>query len=181
MLQFSLKLYSKFQRPAFDIHYNKIVAMLDTGALYPVWTKSEELLVKLLNAKLIKAKVPVSGFGGTTEGNAYTIPILQVGNLMFTNIHIIASNMVTIPFSMILSATMFQGLIYEIDTVNNSFNVTIPDNESNIRNYKLLGSDGNIHILSQSANNLDDIDLETLFTKEEAEANYINTLIRNNS
>lgn len=46
--------------------------MLDTGALYPVWTKSEELLVKLLNAKLVKAKVPVSGFGGTTEGNAYT-------------------------------------------------------------------------------------------------------------
>ena len=105
--------------------------MLDTGALYPVWTKSEELLVKLLNAKLVKAKVPVSGFGGTPEGNAYTI---QVGNLIFTNIHIIASNMITIPFSMILSATMFQGLIYEIDTVNNSFNVTIPDNESNIRN-----------------------------------------------
>lgn len=99
---------------------------------------------------------------------------------MFTNIHIIASNMVTIPFSMILSATMFQGLIYEIDTVNNSFNVTIPDNESNIRNYKLLDSDGNIYILSQSANNLDDIDLEILFTKEEAKANYINTLIRNN-
>ena len=71
MLQFSLKLYSKFQRHSFIIDKG-IMAMLDTGALYPVWTKSEELLVKLLNAKLVKDRVPVSGFGGTTEGNAYT-------------------------------------------------------------------------------------------------------------
>lgn len=71
MQQFTLKLKEGNQRPSFIIDKG-IMAMLDTGALYPVWTKSEELLVKLLNAKLVKAKVPVSGFGGTTEGNAYT-------------------------------------------------------------------------------------------------------------
>ena len=35
-----------------------------------------------------------------------------------------------VPFNMILSATMFQNLIYEIDDKNHKLNVTIPDEES---------------------------------------------------
>lgn len=183
MQQFTLKLKEKRQRPSFVIH-DGIVAMLDTGALYPVWTKSEELLIKLLNAKLTKRNVPVSGFGGTTTGNAYTIPLLKVGNIMYPNMQVIASSgMGSVPFNLILSATMFQGLIYEIDTVNNCFNVTIPDNESHIRNYKILDSNGNIHILCQSADekiiNINNKESKTpKLTKEDVQANYMNSLIK---
>ena len=34
--------------------------------------------------------------------------------------------------------------------VNSKFKITIPDNESTVRNYKLIDSKGNIHIMCQS-------------------------------
>ena len=180
MLQFTLKLYSKIQRPTFDIHCDKIVAMLDTGALYPIWTKSEELLIKLLKAEYTGKNVPVSGFGGTTTGKVYIIPLLQVGKINYTNMHIVVSdNLGKVPFSIILSATMFQGLIYEIDTVNNCFNVTIPNNESSIRNYKVIDSMGQINILCQSVEETETKQFNKALTKEDINANYINKLIKN--
>lgn len=69
MQQIVLKLYNEFQRPMFNIHDDKLIALMDTGALYPVWTKSEEMLVKLLNAKHIKGNIPISGFGGIAIKN----------------------------------------------------------------------------------------------------------------
>ena len=182
MLQFTIKLYSDFHRPIFDIHNNKIVALLDTGAVYPVWTGSEESLIKTLKAKSLNATTSVSGFGGNSIGKIYIVPLLQIGKLYFPNMHIVVCNSIgNASFSLILSATMFKGLIYEIDTVNNCFNVTIPDKESNIRNYKILDSNGNIHILCQSA---EQIHVDTSannkhqLTKEDFQANYVNTLIK---
>lgn len=151
MQQIVLKLYNEFQRPMFNIHDDKLIALMDTGALYPVWTKSEEMLVKLLNAKHIKGNIPISGFGGIAYENMYEIPILKVGTLIYPSIHIVAAtNLRNTPFHIILSATMFSRLSYEIDNIHSKFKITILDNESTVRNYKLIDSKGNIHIMCQS-------------------------------
>ena len=65
--------------------------------------------------------------------------------------HIIANSELNTSFSMIISATMFSGLIYEIDTKNHKLNITIPNDESLIRNLRIQDSNGKLHVLCTSA------------------------------
>jgi len=51
---------------------------------------------------------------------------------------------------MILSATMFSGLIYEIDDCHHKLNVSVPDKESHVRKLKIEDSNGKLHIFCAS-------------------------------
>lgn len=120
---------------------NGLTALLDTGAYIPVWTDEEDILTSDMEAELAKEKVPLSGFGGSAYGNLYRVNI-DIGGIVYPNMHIIANNDINAAFNLILSVTMFDGLIYQIDTVNHVLNVDVPDNESNIRNLRIESRDG---------------------------------------
>ena len=75
----------------------------------------------------------------------------QVGKLIYPQMYIVVNDDFDTPFYMILSSTMFQNLIYEVDDKNHKFNVTIPDDESFVRNLRVEDQDGRIHILCESA------------------------------
>ncbi len=76
---------------------------------------------------------------------------MLVGSLVFPKTHIIAcKDLQNVPFQLILSATMFSGLIYEIDDKNHKLNVTIPDGESIVRNLTIRDSEGKQHIMYES-------------------------------
>ena len=105
--------------------------MLDTGAMFPVWTAKEERLADL-GAVLVRSGIPFGGFGGMTAGNLYKMPSFQVGELIFPELPVVASRQ-HLPCQMLLSATMFSGLIYEIDDCNHRLNITIPDTASTVR------------------------------------------------
>ncbi len=81
-----------------------------------------------------------------TTGTIYRLPTFQIGELIFPEFPIIASR-IDLPCQMILSATMFNGLIYEIDDWNHKFNVTIPDHESHVRKLTIEDKNGTLHIL----------------------------------
>ncbi len=149
MKQFTLRLDKKQQRPVVLLN-DALTALLDTGAVIPVWTDAEKILVNALGGKLVKEKVPFTGFGGIAYGNLYQVTI-QIGDLIFPSMHIIANNEINTSYNLILSATMFQNLIYEIDDKNHRFNVTIPDDESNVRNLRIEDANGRLHILCHSA------------------------------
>lgn len=123
-----------------------MTALLDTGAYIPIWTDEEDILVSVLGGKLIKKDVPFTGFGGTACGNLYQLT-LEIGNLVFPNMHIVANSELNTSYNLILSATMFDGLVYEIDTKTHRLNVSIPDDEMLVRNLRILDSNGSIHIL----------------------------------
>lgn len=132
-------------------NWNNFRALLDTGAFFPIWT-AEERILNDLGGKIVKQDVCFSGFGGTTKGNLYELQKLIIGDLIFPNTHIVAcKDLKYVPFQLILSATMFYGLIYEIDAKYYKFNVTIPDNESNVRYLRIEDSNGRLHILCHSA------------------------------
>ena len=97
MRQFSLNLDATQQRPV--VVLKNLTALLDTGAYIPVWTDDEEILVSDLGAKLVKKDVPFSGFGGTTYGNLYQVT-LEVGDLIFPNMHIVANNELNTSYTM---------------------------------------------------------------------------------
>lgn len=53
-------------------------------------------------------------------------------------------------YNLILSATMFDGLIYEINTKTHKLNITVPNGESNVRNLRIEDSNGHLHVLCSS-------------------------------
>lgn len=145
MKQFTLPLDATQQRPVVLLK-NSLTALLDTGAYIPIWTDEEDILVSVLGDKLIKKDVPFTGFGGTACGNLYQLT-LEIGNLVFPNMHIVANSELNTSYNLILSATMFDGLVYEIDTKTHRLNVSIPDDEMLVRNIRIQNSNGSIHIL----------------------------------
>lgn len=102
---------------------NGLKALLDTGAYIPVWVGGEQIL---------------------TEG---------IGELLYPHMHIVANSDLDVPFHMILSATMFSHLIYEIDDLNHKMNISIPDNESFVRNLRVVDQSGRLYVLCNSNEN----------------------------
>ena len=149
MKQMTLQLDSRQQRPVVRLK-NGLRALLDTGAYIPVWTDDEDILVENLGASLIAKDVSFSGFGGEARGNLYKVS-LNVGELYYPNMTIIVNQDLDTPFNLILSATMFQNLIYEVDDKNHRMNIMIPDEESMVRSLRIEDSGGQIHILCNSA------------------------------
>ena len=151
MKQFTIPTYKDLQRPTMPLEkWFDFDAMLDTGALFPVWVDDEELL-KATGATLVKDPVEFSGIGGRAEGKLYQIPYFQIGELIFPNMHIICYPMESRTCHLLLSSTMFYGLRCEIDYENFCLNVTIPDRETEVRNLHIEDKDGHLYVLCQSA------------------------------
>ena len=145
MKQFTMQLDATQQRPVVLLK-NTLTALLDTGAYIPIWTDEEDILASVLGGRLIKKNVPFVGFGGTAYGNLYQVT-LEVGELIFPNMHIVANSELNTSYNLILSATMFDGLIYEINTKTHKLSISVPDEEALVRNLRVVDSKGGIHVL----------------------------------
>ena len=152
MRRFMLNLNSRYQRPVIQLSsWHNFEALLDTGAVFPIWTDEEDIL-SLIGGKLVKKDISFGGFGGEAKGSLYRLQNVVVGELIFPDIYMIAcKDLRDVPFQLILSATMFCGLIYEIDDKNHKLNITVPDGESIVRNLRIEDSAGRLHILAGSA------------------------------
>jgi hypothetical protein len=82
MRQMTLELDQTYQRPVVTLdNFFGLDAMIDTGAVYPVWMNGEESLCKLGAVKK-RNSVPFGGLGGMTNGVLYEIPALRIGDLI---------------------------------------------------------------------------------------------------
>ena len=133
-------------RPIVHIeNFFEVRAMLDTGAVLPVWTEDKNVLQAFGGVK-VREKFNFSGFGGKAEGTLYRIPTFTLGELTFPHLPIVAVRM-SEPYHMILSATMFSRLIYEIDDYRHKLNITVPDGESTTRNIAVREVNGRLKIV----------------------------------
>ncbi len=148
MKQITLRLDATQQRPVVLLG-NGMRALLDTGAYIPVWLGDESIISEDLGGELIQKDFEFSGFGGKAKGNLYKMTV-QIGDLIYPNMTIIANNDLELPFHLILSATMFQRLRYEIDDGNHMLNITVPDTESVVRNLKVVSKDGETFVLCEN-------------------------------
>ncbi len=154
MKQFTLDLNENIQRPVVRLaDWHQFNVMLDTGALFPVWVDEEKALEKL-GAECIKQNVTFGGFGGEAIGNLYRLPYFKIGELIFPGLPVISCK-VKAPCHMILSASMFSSLRYEIDDEHHKLNVIIPDNQSSVRNLKIWNENGHLQVLCTSGNESD--------------------------
>lgn len=146
MKQFILPLVKNAQRPTAILeNFHHLIAMLDTGAVLPVWVKDEKTL-QAMGAVAVAHHQPFGGFGGMTTGTLYRLPLFRCGELIYPEFPVIASR-IDLPCQMLLSATMFSGLIYEIDDCHHKFNVTVPDHESHVRKLTIADRGGRLHVL----------------------------------
>ena len=146
MQQMTLDLKPFDSRPIVKLkNFFGIDALLDTGAVIPVWTDDEDILQSFGGVK-VRENASFGGFGGKTVGNLYHIPTFTVGGLTFPNLPIVAARM-NLPCYMILSATMFSRLIYEIDDFHHKLNITVPDGESITRNIAVREVNGRLKIV----------------------------------
>jgi len=146
MKQFTFPLRKGVERPTMilgDPLY--ILAMLDTGSLFPVWVDNAAQL-REMGGVPVAYDQPFGGFGGMTKGTIYRLPVFRLGDLVYPNFPIIAAPS-RLPCQMILSATMFSGLVYEIDDDNHRLNITVPDKRSPVRNLVIKTEGGRAHIL----------------------------------
>ena len=152
MRQITLKLRPRPQRPVVHLpEFHNLDALLDTGSIFPVWCADEKQL-QMLGAEKLSDFAPFGGFGGTTVGKMYRLPLFQMGDLMYPHMHIILHSGFSLITPMILPATMFSNLIYEIDNKHHSLNITVPDGESLVRNLTTRkDSNGKLHVLCISA------------------------------
>ena len=146
----TLELIEKYQRPVVRLNkFHNIYAMIDTGAVYPVWMSGEERL-RRLGAVKKKDSGPFGGLGGMTNGALYEIPALQLGDLIYPNMSIIAHRS-DFPVPLLLPATMFNNLIYEINNKTHHLNITVPDDESISRNLVIKYENERLYVFCASA------------------------------
>lgn len=122
-------------------------ALIDTGAVIPVWVAAESQLAVAENVHATGRRGTVSGFGGSSEGNMYEMT-LDFGGLYYIDLPIVASRMKNTPWHIILPATLFDQMIYTIDNIRRIAIFEAPDNQL-VRHLKYRDKDGRTYILSQ--------------------------------
>ena len=151
MKQFTLKLDPNAQRPVVHIpEFHNLDALLDTGSFLPVWC-GEEKALQLYGGEKISDFAPFGGFGGMTMGKLYRLPIFTMGGLTYPGMNIILHEGFSLITPLILPATMFENLIYEINNKTHRLNITVPDDESSVRNLVIKNESGRLYVLCTSA------------------------------
>ncbi|MBQ9438032.1 MAG: hypothetical protein IJU50_06830 [Lachnospiraceae bacterium] len=144
-----------FDRPVIEMkNMSGILALIDTGARFPVWLSDVESL-EALGGKLYRRGVSYSGIGGETKGDIYKLPSLIIGdgthNMIYPEFPIVTnSDLDDAPFQMILSATMLHNMEYTINDKFHTLIIRIPDGESNVRNAVVRLASGEYQVLFAS-------------------------------
>lgn len=127
-MQLDILLNQSARRPIARLDWSpSYLALIDTSALFPVWTKSAALLERL-GGKLQKSNVSFSEFGGKTYGHLYKINF-NLNGLQYIDMPIVIKPMENLNCHIILSATMFENMIYTIDTINKHLSIDTMDNQ----------------------------------------------------
>ena len=128
-----LPLNNKIRRPVLilDKWFPSCRAMIDTGAICPVWTAPIFQLLKL-GAKLKERNISFGGFGGSATGDLYEVDF-KLDELTYSKMPIIVNKQERLNCHMLLSATMFENMIYTIDDKNHIFTLDTCDDKSIVK------------------------------------------------
>lgn len=135
MNEFSIPLNSKYARPVIELY--KLPTLIDTSAIIPVVSIFPSVFEKYFDTRLILPNEHISGFGGHEKGSVYSIAEFKVGGLTFTDFEVFVPDEPRLKFPFLLSATLFHGMAYEVDTINQKFTVRMRDDQPLTREFKI--------------------------------------------
>ena len=143
MKEFSIPLKKKYERPIIEIY--GLSALIDTGAVIPVFSIEPAIIKKFFDTKLILETGFIGGIGGFEKGSVYSIKNFEIGELKFNDFEVFVPFNPRIRFPFLLSATLFYGMDYEFDTINEKFIVRMKDEQSSEREFKIKDLDGRLY------------------------------------
>jgi len=114
MKRFSIDLLENYNRPILRIYGT--TCLLDTGAVIPTFSLPMQTLKNLFNAKVILENAEIKGFGGICKGKICLLENFKIGELVFEKIEVFVPDIAVTSHPFLLSASMFVGLKYIIDT-----------------------------------------------------------------
>ena len=143
MKTFSLPLEPDFQRPLTEAY--EMPALIDTGAIVPVFTLYPSNLKRLFDTELVATNKQFGGFDGNVNGSVYRIKNFVLGELLFEILEVFVPDKPRLRFPFLFSATMFYGMAYEIDTINNLFTIKVSDTQHLRRKFEILSLKGKLY------------------------------------
>ena len=135
MKEFSIPLKKDYERPIIEL-YN-LPTLIDTGSVIPVFSIYPSILEKYFEIKLILENESIEGFGGKERGSVYSIKNFEIGDLIFNDFEVFVPREPHLKFPFLLSATLFYGMEYTVDTINNNFIVRMKDEQNLERDFKI--------------------------------------------
>ena len=151
MLEARIKAELSGDRPYLILEKMKgIRALLDSGALCPVWVRDEKQLVESFGARACGECVRFTVFGGKEiTGTLYEVPLFTLAEtLFFTNLPVIAAKDASEDdTAILLPATMFKGMVVTLDPLKDEMLLKILDGQPS-RRLKVTDKDGDIRILT---------------------------------
>ena len=143
MKEFSIPMKKDYQRPIIEL-YN-LPTLIDTGSVIPVFSIYPPILEKYFEIKLILENESIEGFGGKERGSVYSIKNFKIGELIFNDFEVFVPHDPHLKFPFLLSATLFYGMEYTVDTINNNFIVRMKDEQNFERDFKLKELHGKLY------------------------------------
>jgi len=143
MKEFSIPLKKDYQRPVIEL-YN-LPTLIDTGSVIPVFSIFPSTLEKYFEIALILENESIEGFGGKERGTIYSIKNFEIGNLIFRDFEVFVPIRPRVQFPFLLSATLFYGMEYTVDTINNNFVVRMKDEQKFEREFKIKELNGKLY------------------------------------
>ena len=143
MKEFSIPLKKIYERPVIELY--KLPALIDTGAVIPVFSMFPSIIEKYFDTKLILETGFVGGIGGFEKGSVYSIKNFEIGELKFNDFEVFVPFNPRIRFPFLLSATLFYRMDYEFDTINEKFIVRMKDEQRSEREFKIKDLDGKLY------------------------------------
>ena len=135
MKEFSIPLKKNYERPVIELY--GLPTLIDTGSVIPVVSIFPSTIEKYFEVKLILENERIEGFGGEERGAVYSIKNFQVGELIFNDFEVFIPREPHIRFPFLLSATLFYGMEYTVDTINEKFIVRMKDEQNFERDFKI--------------------------------------------
>ncbi len=132
MKNFSLPLSEKYQRSVIELY--KLPALIDTSAVIPVVSMFPAMFEKCFDVRIILPNEYVIGFGA---GAVYSLAEFKIGELIFNEFEVFVPHRPKLNFPFLLSATLFHGMAYEFDTINQKFTVRMRDDQPLTREFKI--------------------------------------------
>ena len=117
--------------------------LIDTGSTMPMWLKSIVPL-KIKGAVQQDRQIELRGVGGKTSGTLYKVNF-DFGNIHFKDLPVIHKEIKVADAYMILPATLFEGMVYEINNIEHTFKVKV-DNKCYYRQFKIKDNNGTPYV-----------------------------------
>lgn len=143
MKEFSIPLKKNYQRPVIEL-YN-LSTLIDTGAVIPVFSMEISNIKKYFETTLILSDGVIGGFDGIVRGSVYSVKNFQVGELIFNDFEVFVPREPKVKYPFLLSATLFYGMEYTFDTINENFIVKMKDEQSFERDFKIKELNGRLY------------------------------------